>query len=161
MSKVRKFKNLKGGLRLVSVFEAVKGLIVLLTGFGLLLLIHKDLHLFAEQLVRHLHFNPARHYPQIFIDTINNITNWQLWALAISALIYSLARFFEAYGLWFQKQWAEWFGFLTGGIYIPVELYENIRGVTWPKLIILIVNIFIVAYLGSALYESRKDANQG
>lgn len=156
MAKVSKIKYSIGGHRIVSIFEAAKALIVLSTGFGLLLLIHKDVHSVGEQLIRHLHLNPARHYPQIFIDAINRLHDWQLWALALSALIYSVARLAEAYGLWFQQQWAEWFGFLTGGMYIPVELYENFRGVTWPKLTVMIVNIFIVAILGLALYKRRQ-----
>jgi uncharacterized membrane protein (DUF2068 family) len=63
-----------------------------------------------------------------------------------------VVRFAEAYGLWFHQQWAEWFGFLTGGMYIPLELYEMLHGVTWIKLTILIVNLVIVVLLGNALY---------
>jgi uncharacterized membrane protein (DUF2068 family) len=143
-------------IRIASVFEAAKGLIVLITGFGLLLFIHKDLHRVAEQVVRHLHLNPARHNPNIFIDVINHITDPQLVALALSAFLYSLVRFVEAYGLWYHRQWAEWFGLLTGGIYIPAELYELFQGATMIKLIILIVNVFVVALLGQVLYLSRR-----
>jgi len=35
--------------------------------------------------------------------------------MAISALLYSVVRFIEAYGLWLLRPWAEWFGLLTGG----------------------------------------------
>jgi len=144
-------------IRIASVFEAAKGLIVLITGFGLLLFIHKDLHLVSEQIVRHLHLNPARHNPKIFIDAINHITDVQLLALALSAFIYSLVRLIEAYGLWFHRLWAEWFGFMSGGIYLPIEIYELFRGVTVIKLTIFTVNIIIVALLGNALYQSRRQ----
>jgi uncharacterized membrane protein (DUF2068 family) len=144
-------------IRIASVFEAAKGLIVLITGFGLLLFIHKDLHLVSEQVVRHLHLNPARHNPNIFIDVINHITDPQLLALALSAFPYSMVRFVEACGLWYHRQWAEWFGLLTGGMYIPVELYELLQGATMIKLSILIVNLIIIALLGNALYQSRRQ----
>jgi uncharacterized membrane protein (DUF2068 family) len=159
MGNHRKSKNSQGGLFIVSVIEATKGFIVLITGFGLLLFIHKDLHFLAEQLVRHLHLNPARHYPKIFIDAFNNLNDFRLCALALSAIVYSLARFAEAYGLWFQKQWAKWFGFLTGGVYIPLEFFEVLLRVTWPRLTVLIVNLLIVAYLGYALYLSRNSGD--
>ncbi len=45
------------------------------------------------------------------------------------------------------KKWAEWFGVLTGGRYIPVELYEVSRSLTWPKVTILTVNIGVLSYL--------------
>jgi uncharacterized membrane protein (DUF2068 family) len=156
MGKVKRGENIKSGLRVVALFEATKGALVLVVGFGLLAFIHKDLHLAAERLVRHLHLNPARHYPRIFIDAANHVTDGRLLAMAIAALSYSVVRFVEAFGLWRQRQWAEWFGLLTGGMYIPVELYENLLAVTWPRAVILTVNAAIVLYLVYVLYRSRK-----
>ena len=77
--------------------------------------------------------------------------------MAFSALLYSVARFAEAIGLWLQRQWAAWFGLLTGGMYIPVELFELTRGMTWPKVTVLMVNAGIVAYLAHVLYHSRQQ----
>jgi uncharacterized membrane protein (DUF2068 family) len=148
------------GLRLASLFEASKGILVLTTGLGLMMFIHKDLHLAAEQIIRHLHLNPASHYPLIFIDAAARLTDWGLWMLALSALLYSAVRFAEAYGLWNERQWAEWFGFLTGGMYIPLELLEIIRGMTWLKLSILLINLFIVAVLAAALIRSHQTNKQ-
>lgn len=151
----------KSGLRIVSIFEATKGLLVLLTGFGLLAYIHKDLHLAAEQLVRHFHLNPASRYPRIFLDLADHVTDGQLCLLALSALLYAAVRFVEAYGLWLQRHWAEWFALLTGGIYIPLELVEILRRVTWPRSVLLIVNIGIVGYLYFILYQSRQKRKDG
>lgn len=157
MAIVKGKEHLTRGIRIVAFFEGAKGLLVLFVGFGLLELIHKDLHLAAEQIVRHLHLNPARHYPMIFIDAVNHLTDGQLWVMALSALLYSVVRFAEAIGLWLQRQWAEWFGLLTGGIYIPVELFELMRGITWPKVTVLLINAGIVGYLAHILYQSRKQ----
>ena len=112
------------GLRVVAVFEGAKGGLVLVTGVGLLAFIHRDLHSAAEEVVRHLHLNPARHYPRIFLDAAARVTDTQLWLLALSAFLYVVVRFIEAFGLWRRKRWAAWFGVLSGGVYIPVELFE-------------------------------------
>lgn len=157
MGKVKRTEHSKGGLHVVAIFEATKGLLVLFAGFGLLTFIHKDLHLAAERIVRHLHINPARHYPRIFIDAANHLDDVHLWAMAFSALLYSMVRFVEAFGLWKQQQWAEWFALLTGGMYIPVELFEIMRGVTWPKVAVFIVNLCIVGYMGYVLSRSRQS----
>ena len=135
------------GLQVVALFEGAKGVLVLLVGFGLLSFIHKDLHFAAMRLVEHLHLNPARHYPRIFLDLTERITDSQLWAMAAAALIYSIVRFIEASGLWSEKKWAEWFGVLSGGLYVPVKIYELARGATWPKITVLVVNIGVVSYL--------------
>ncbi len=156
MGTTRKKADSKRGLRVVAVFEAAKGLLVLLVGLGLLTYVHKDVHSAAEQLVSHFHLNPARHYPRIFIDAANRVTDGRLLAMAAAALLYSVVRFVEAFGLWRHRQWAEWFALLTGGMYIPVEFYENLRGVTWPKATVLTVNAAIVMYLTYVLYRSRQ-----
>jgi uncharacterized membrane protein (DUF2068 family) len=145
-----------GGLRVVSLFEAAKGLLVLLSGFGLLAYIHRDLHAAAVQLVRHFHLNPASRYPRIFLDLADHLTDAQLWLLAFSALFYALARLAEAYGLWHERPWAEWFGLLTGTAYIPLEVFEIARGVTWPKIVLLIVNTGVAGYLSFFIYQKRQ-----
>lgn len=145
----------KSGLRTVALFEGAKGALVLLAGFELLSFIHKDLHYAAIRLVEHLHFNPAKHYPRIFLDLTEHVTDSQLWALAIAALLYSMVRFVEATGLWLGKKWAEWFGVLTGGMYIPIEIYEATRGVSWPVVTLLVVNFGVVFYLIYVL--NKKD----
>jgi uncharacterized membrane protein (DUF2068 family) len=144
------------GLRIVALFEGAKGTIVLLAGFGILALIHEGVYEAVEQLVRHLHINPARHYPRIFIDAATHVTDLQLWVLAFSALCYAIVRLVEAYGLWMRMAWAEWFGLLTGGMYIPLELFEVTRKATWSKISILVVNLGVVAYLSYVLLQSRR-----
>lgn len=147
---------LSNGLRIVALLEGAKGVLVLLTGFGLLSLIHKDIHLAAVQLVQHLHINPASHYPEIFLNLAGSITDIQLWVTALGAMLYAIIRLIEAIGLWMQRQWAKWFGILTGGIYIPVEFYEVFHGMTWPKITVLIINVIIVVYLLSVVMKPKK-----
>lgn len=161
MTHVERRRTKPKGLRVVAMFEASKGILVLLVGFGLLSFAHKDLHQAAEELVRHLHLNPAMHYPSIFIDAANRVTDPQLWALALSALCYAGVRLAEAYGLWKQLQWAEWFGVLSGGIYIPMELFELWRGITWPRVTVLAVNLGVVGYLSLVLFRGRKGLHRG
>lgn len=149
------------GLRAVAVYEAAKGALVLLAGFGVLSLMHRDLQTVAEQLVAHLHLNPAKGYPRIFLEAAANVTNSRLWLLAAFALVYAAIRGIEAYGLWREKRWAEWFAVLSGGFYIPAELYELARGVTWTKMLLLSVNVCIVAYLIYVLRRAKRNRLEG
>ena len=145
------------GLRAVAAYEAAKGVLVLLAGFGLLSLMHRDVQHFAEQLVAHLHLNPAKGYPRIFIDASANTTDAGLWMLAGFALLYAAVRWIEAYGLWLGQRWAEWFAVASGAIYVPAELYELSRGVSGTKLLLLAANVCIVAYLIYVLWHSRRN----
>lgn len=138
-------------LHIVALFEGAKGVLVLLAGFGLLALIHKDVHEVAARLIANFHLNPASHYPRIFLDLLERLDDRKLWAMAWAALLYSAIRLAEAIGLWQRKRWAEWFGVLSGGIYLPVEIYELTLGVTWPKMAVLVINLGVVLYLSFVL----------
>ncbi|HWR03032.1 MAG TPA: DUF2127 domain-containing protein [Humidesulfovibrio sp.] len=144
-------------LRLIALLELTKGLLVLLAGFGLLSQLHQDTALAAEELVRHLHLNPASHTPRIFIEAASGLTDARLWTLAGAAMGYSLLRFAEAYGLWREKAWAEWFGALSGALYLPLELYELYQRITWARVTVLAVNVVVVAVLVRALLKRRKS----
>ena len=135
------------GLRTVAIFEATKGLLVVIAGLGLLALIHRDAQEVAEAFVRHLHLNPARHYPRIFIQAAGRVTSGHLWLLACGAFAYAGVRFIEAYGLWHMRAWAEWFAIISGSIYLPVEVYELIRHPSLVKAVVMAVNVMVVGYI--------------
>lgn len=139
-----------------ALFEASKGLLVLTVGLGLLALVHRDIQIEAEDVVRFLHLNPAHHFPRIFLDTAAHVENSRLWLLSLAALAYSTARFVEAGGLWFDRPWAEWFAIASDAMYIPVEIYEVISRVTVIRTLTLLLNIAIVAYLLAVITSRWK-----
>jgi uncharacterized membrane protein (DUF2068 family) len=135
------------GMRLVAMLEAAKGAVVIIAGFGLMALIHRDVQAVAEDVVRHLHINPARHFPHIFLDAAAAASDARLWAMAMAAMLYAVIRFAEAYGLWREQAWAEWFGIISGALYLPLEVYELTVRVSAIKLSILLVNLVVVGWL--------------
>ena len=149
-------KNIDRGVRAVAVFEATKGSVVLLAGFGLLALLHRDLQAIAERLVELSHLNPAHHYPTIFIEAMSKMNDSRIMAFAAFAGLYAVVRFIEAYGLWRFRAWAEWFAIVSGSIYVPIEIYEVAKHVTWLRVAVLIVNLLIVAYLVYVRIWMRK-----
>lgn len=142
------------GLRLIAIAEAAKGMLVLLAGFGLLSLLHRDVQSIAEDLVRHLHLNPASRYPRIFIEAAHDISDSSLLLLAGLAFGYAVIRLIEAYGLWQARRWAEWLAVTSGSVYVPIEVYELFAGVSWIKVFTLAVNVGIVAYMSYTLWRS-------
>jgi uncharacterized membrane protein (DUF2068 family) len=149
------------GVRMVALLEAAKGALILTVGVGALSLIHHDFQSYAEEFVRTFHLNPASKYPRIFLDAAGRIGDAQVWLLAAAAAGYAAVRFIEAYGLWRVRRWAEWFAVVSGGIYLPIEIYELARGVSWAKLAIFFVNLVIVAYMSYVLWESQRKTAPG
>ncbi len=143
---------------MVAGIEAAKGVTVLAAGLGLFGLMHRDLQAAADRLVHHLHLNPASHYPRVFIDVMARLDNTHLVMLALGALAYATVRLIESYGLWRERSWAEWFGALSGGIYLPLEFYSLWEGITWPKISLLLANCLVVGYLVFLLVKTRSPA---
>ncbi|MEI6463979.1 MAG: DUF2127 domain-containing protein [Verrucomicrobiota bacterium] len=153
-------KPLLTGVRTVALFEAAKGAVVLLAGLGLLALVHHDLQAMAESLVRHSHLNPGSHYPRIFIEAAAHTTDGRLRWLAAGAAAYALVRAIEAYGLWRERRWAEWFALVAGALYLPVEIYEIIHHATWLNATVLVTNAAIVASMAYALRHAKEQERE-
>jgi len=145
------------GLKAAALFEAMKGLLVILAGLGLLAFVHRDIQAFAERLVLYLHLNPARHYPRVFIDAAGRLTDARIWLFATGAFAYSALRFAEAYGLWRARPWAQWIGIVSGGVYLPVEVIAMVRRPNIIKAILLILNALLVAYLSVIRYRQSRE----
>lgn len=143
-------------MRTVAVFEAAKGLLVLLAGFGLLRLLHHDVQAEAERLIAHAHLNPASRYPRIFLDVARELTDTHLVLIACGAALYALIRFVEAWGLWGERRWAEWFAALSGAIYLPIEIVELARHASWQGAATFTLNLVVVLFMLHTVYRTRR-----
>jgi uncharacterized membrane protein (DUF2068 family) len=142
-------------LRAVASIEFLKGLVVLLAGFGVLSLVHRDAWDVAESFLEWLHISPDTHYAQVFLNLADQVTDAKLWGVAVGALAYSSLRFLEAYGLWRERAWAEWLALISGAIYLPFEIYELARRPDWIRLGIFVVNLAVVLYMVFLRLQAR------
>ena len=147
---------MKEGLRVVALFEALKGALALLAAGGLFYVIPHDFHRIVTELVGRLHLNAGKSYPNVFVRILEDASNAQLWLIAALVVVYAVVRFVEAYGLWYARHWGEWLAAGSGAIYVPVEIYELTRSVTWIKLGALVLNAGIVAYMCFVLWRTRR-----
>ncbi len=147
----------KSVLRAVASFELTKGILVLLVGIVAILLIHKDTWVIAESLLALLHISTDRRSAQLFLDFADDLTDARLWTAARLAFVYSALRFAEGYGLWNQLTWAEWMAFGSGALLLPLEIRALMRGITALRVLILLVNLGIIAYMGFLLRAGRRE----
>ncbi|MEI6757061.1 MAG: DUF2127 domain-containing protein [Chlorobium sp.] len=149
--------KMQRGLRALAVFKAFKGFLVLFAGLALFSLIHQDIQLFTEQMFCHLHLNPAKHIPKLLLEATGNLTDRRIVLLALLAVLYSSIRLIEAYGLWFEKRWAEWITLVSGTVYLPIELYELAKGFSWLKIGFVLANLVIVSYMAVMLKRNGSE----
>ena len=134
-------------LRGLAILEAAKGGFILLLGCGVLDLVHKNLAEVAERLADVLHAKPDGELSSIFAKLASHATDRVLWLMALGALVYAAVRFTEAYGLWRERDWAQWFVLLSTALYLPPELYWQLRQPTPLKFGVLMTNVFILLFM--------------
>ena len=77
------------------------------------------------------------------------------------ALVYATLYAIEGYGLWENRDWAKYLTVISTCLFIPVELWEMYRHFSPLKVLALVVNILIVAYLVWLLRHELAAVRQG
>ena len=152
----------KGGLRMVAVFEALKGVLALASAYFLIILIRRDVDFgdAAEHILFSLHINPSHRWSQEFLHAADKISGVNLAMIASIAITYAALRFAEGYGLWRQRAWAEWLAIISGCAYLPFEIYKVVRRPNELHWAILGINILVVLYIGWVRWDEIKAARR-
>jgi uncharacterized membrane protein (DUF2068 family) len=67
--------------------------------------------------------------------------------VAAAAAAYAALEGTEAIGLWLSRRWAEYLTFIATVVFVPYEIYELTKSISWLKLLTLAINLLIVIYL--------------
>jgi uncharacterized membrane protein (DUF2068 family) len=60
---------------------------------------------------------------------------------------YALLQLAEGIGLWSLKRWGEYVAAVGTSVFLPLEVYELTKEVTWLKVVAFVINIALVVYL--------------
>ena len=150
----------KYGLRTIAVFEASKGLAVLAICGFLLTLLHQDLSSVVDRVTDLLRLNPDSRFADWLYDLADRTTGRGIWMAALAMIVYSTLRFVEAYGLWHERHWAEWFAVISGAIYVPFEVFAVFIHPGLKRTALLIGNLILLFYVASILLENRRERLQ-
>ncbi len=130
-------------LRIVSIIDIIKGIVILSVGLGILRAQSHVLEHGGQALIRMLDLNENLGAPHRFIELLH-AADMRHGLLMAFAAAYAVLRFVEAYGLWFTRAWARWLGLVSSGMYVPVELYYFIKSPGWTTLAVLGVNLCVI-----------------
>lgn len=149
-------------LRLIAVFKLLKALTLIAVGIGALRLIHDNNAFDAiTQKIARLGFNPGGHYLDQALAKLANLPPKDFKDLGIGSFVYAALFLIEGVGLWLAKPWAEWFTVIITSSLIPLEIFEIFRHPTPIKILVLVLNLAIVAYLVIHIRKERSSAAAG
>jgi uncharacterized membrane protein (DUF2068 family) len=134
-------------LFLIGIFKLTKAISLLLIGFGLLRLLHRDVASVTEHWIEVLRVDPDNRFIHKALVRIFNVTPKQLKELSIGTFLYAGIFLTEGIGLLRRKHWAEYMTLISTGLFIPLEVYEIIHHFTPVKVVVTALNVAIVWYL--------------
>ena len=125
------------GLAMIAVFKAVKGLLLLFLGLGLLKLVHAEIATLFSHLIEALHLNADSRLIHALVLKVDAL---QPHTVLLAGL-----------GLWLELTWAAYLTVVSTSLLLPFELYEVIEQVSMLRVGVLLLNLVIVFCLVSQL----------
>lgn len=131
----------------IGLFKLVQAALFVLLGIGAVRLLHKDLVGIAEHFIYAMRFNPEGRLVNLFLVKVALIDPHRL--KQISAAIFAIATLdaIEGTGLVLEKAWAEFVTLILTASFLPLEIWELVRRVTWIKMGLTVINLAVVLYL--------------
>lgn len=105
--------SLRTAVKAMAVFEATKGVAALLGLWGVLSLLHHDIHRLVLELIGHAGLSPQQRYPALLLQAADALNVTPVSTLVLLGCLYAAVRFIEAWGLWQDKAWG------SGSAYWP------------------------------------------
>jgi uncharacterized membrane protein (DUF2068 family) len=134
-------------LWLIAAFKLFKGLALLALGVATLKLLHKDVIYEVERWADLFRVDPGNFYVHKALARLSILDDRKLEELSVGTFFYSALLLTEGTGLFLQKRWAEYFTIIVTSSFIPLEIYEIVKRATAGKVILLLINLAVVAYL--------------
>ena len=148
-------------LRLIAVFKFLKAASLIALSVGIFRMMHQDIGMRVEHWVRAMHLDPGNRHVEMLLARVSNLSPVEVTRLGLVGLFYAGLFLVEGTGLWLERRWGEWATVVISGMLIPVEMYELVRHPTVLRVLLLVVNVVVVAYLIYRIRTTKKMDNTG
>jgi len=128
-------------ITLIGAFKLAKALLLVAVGIGALSAVHGD----VSHWVAAVRVDPNNRYIERALALAQDPK--KLHELGVGTFIYAALFAVEGFGLLAHKRWAEYVTIVITTSFIPLEIYELVEHRSPAKLVVLIANVAIVAYL--------------
>ncbi len=145
-------------LRVVAIYQLAKVGLLTAIGLGTLRLVNPEVAAWAERWGAALALRHDRRILGQMIGLVSGMSPHRLRQFAVGAFVFAALFAVEGVGLWMGKRWAEYLTVVATTLFVPVEIFELMRRVTWPRVSALAINLAVVAFLVYKLRQPRTGA---
>jgi uncharacterized membrane protein (DUF2068 family) len=143
-------------LVLIAGYKLALALLFFAIGAGALHLLHKDVDDVLAVVADRLRFNPEGRIVGFLLDRASLLNDPILRRIGLAAFCYAVISLAEAIGLYLEKTWGELLTLLITASFLPWEVIEIIRRITWPRVSLLAINIGVFWYLLQLMTQQRR-----
>jgi uncharacterized membrane protein (DUF2068 family) len=131
----------------IGIWKLLEAALFIVLGIGALKLLHKDLVDVVTRFVIDLGRDPEGHFVNILLEKVALIDPHRLKQISLAIFAGAALHLLEGIGLVMRKIWAEYVTLVLTASFLPWELFEILRHVTWLKIVLTILNFAVVVYL--------------
>jgi uncharacterized membrane protein (DUF2068 family) len=143
-------------LVLIALFKFAQALLFIAIGIGARRLLHKDIGDELYALADHLRFNPESRFVNFILEKATLVHDEQLRRIGFVAFCYAGIGIAEGIGLYLEKIWGEFLTLAITTSFLPWEIFEVYRRLTWPRISLLAINFLVFLYLLKEITERAR-----
>ena len=142
-------------LLLIAAYKGLQALLFIAVGVGAFRLLHKDIEDVLTQVAAAMRFNPESRFVNFLLDKATLINDPVLRRIGAVAFSYAGLSLAEGIGLYLEKTWGEILTLAITASFLPWEIFEIFRRLTWVRVGLLVINVLVFLYLLKVV-SSRK-----
>lgn len=144
----------------VGALKLAKALVLIGAGVVAMRVAPERIANWAEDVAVGLAMHPGAESAQTLVAKLWRLDRHSEQKLGVVALAYAAVFLVEGVGLLAKRRWAEWMTVVVTTSFIPFEIYEMIKEFGAGKLVTLIINVAIVAYLLQRRLAERRGVSR-
>ncbi|MGA2086539.1 MAG: DUF2127 domain-containing protein [Terracidiphilus sp.] len=145
-------------LVLIAAYKFALALLFVAVGVGALRMLHKDIGDQVARLAHHMRFNPESRFVDFILDKASLLNDPLLRRIGAAAFCYAALGMLEGIGLYLEKIWGEYLTLAITASFLPLEIFEVFRRVTWIRGGLLVINTMVFFYLLQLVVEHGRQA---
>jgi uncharacterized membrane protein (DUF2068 family) len=141
---------------MIAFFKFAQALLFFAIGIGARRLIHQDVVDRIFDFAEHLRFNPEPRLVNFILEKASLLNDPLLRRIGLAAFAYGALVLAEGIGLYLEKAWGEYLTLAITASFLPWEIIEIFRRLTWIRAGLLTINILVFVYLLYLLIGNQR-----
>jgi len=146
-----------GWLVLIAFYKCLQAVLIAALGVGALQLLGKNVGDELTFVAERLHFNPEGKLVDFLLEKTEFLNDPLLRRIGMTAFFYASLSLVEGIGLYLEQIWAEYLTLVITACFLPWELIEIVRRLTWMRVSLLTINAVVFLYLLKIVGERARQ----